>query len=81
MGIPVYNPFFIFGDNHSALWNTIIPDSMLRKNTASVSYHFVWESVSPDEWRTTYINTKENLSDVSTKNLPVGKNWYNKDFI
>ena len=44
---------------------------MLKKKAPSVSYHFVREGVSADEWHTTYINTKENPSDVFTKNLPV----------
>ena len=78
MGIPVDNPCFIFGDNQSVLWNTTIPDSMLKKKTGSVSYHFVRERVSADEWRTTYVNTKANPSDILTKNLPAGENRYNK---
>ena len=78
MGLPVGNPCFIFGDNQSVLWNTTVPDSMLKKKTASVSYHFVREGVSADEWRTTYINTKENPSDILTKNLPAGESRYKK---
>ena len=78
MGIPVQNPCFIYGDNQSVLWNTSVPDSMIKKKTASVSYHFVREGVSSDEWRTTYINTKENPSDILTKNLPAGTNRYRK---
>ncbi len=41
MGIPVNNPCFVHGDNLSVLWNTSIPDSMLKKKTAIISYHFV----------------------------------------
>ena len=78
MGIPVNNPCFIFGDNKSVLWNTTVPDSMLKKKTASVSYHFVREGVSSDEWRTTYIKTNDNPADILTKNLPAGDNRYRK---
>ena len=78
MGIPVQNPCFIYGDNQSVLWNTSVPDSMIKKKTASVSYHFVREGVSADEWRTAYINTKDNPSDILTKNLPAGTNRYRK---
>ena len=46
MGIPVMNPCFIYGDNQSVLWNTSSPDSMLKKKTAGVSYHFLHEGVS-----------------------------------
>ena len=37
MGIPVNNPCFIFGDNQSVLWNTTVPDSMLKKKSSSVA--------------------------------------------
>ena len=78
MGISVNNPCFVYGDNQSILWNTSIPDSMLKKKTASVSYHFVREGVSADEWRTAYINTKLNPADIMTKNLSAGENRYRK---
>ena len=78
MGFPVNNPCFIYGDNQSILWNTSVPDFMLKKKTASVSYHFVREGVSADEWRTIYIYTKENPSDILTKNLPAGTDRYQK---
>ena len=74
MGIPISNPCFVYGDNQSVLWNTTIPDSVLRKKTSSVAYHFVREGVSNDEWRTAYIKTAENPSDLLTKSLPCGIN-------
>ena len=78
MGIPVNNPCFIYGDNQSVLWNTSVPESMLKKKSSSVAYHFVREGASRDEWRTTYIKTLANPSDVLTKNLPAGINRYRK---
>jgi hypothetical protein len=78
MGIPVNNPCFIYGDNQSVLWNTSVPESMLKKKTCSVAYHYVREGVGSDQWRTTYINTKENPADILTKNLPAGINRYRK---
>ena len=74
MGIPVINPCFVYGDNQSVLWNTTSPDSVLKKKTSSVAYHFVHEGVSNDEWRTTYIKTSYNPSDLLTKCLPAGIN-------
>ena len=74
MGIPVINPCFIVGDNQSVLWTTTCPDSVLKKKTSLVAYHFVQEGVSNDEWRTAYIKTSENSSDVLTKRLPAGIN-------
>ena len=74
MDIPVYNPCFVYGDNQSVLWNTMCPDSVLKKNTSSVAYHFVREGVFRDDWRTIYIKTSENPSDICTKSLPAGIN-------
>ena len=46
MGTPISNPCFIYGDYQSVLWNTSIPDSMSKKKTATMAYHFVPERVS-----------------------------------
>lgn len=74
MGIPVSYPCFIFGDNQSVLWNCTVPESMLKKKTSSVAYHFVREGVSRDEWRITYVKTDANPADLCTKSLPAGSN-------
>ena len=74
MGIPVSNPAFIYGYNQSVLWNTTLPDSTLKKNSNSIAYHFFREVVAQDEWRTVYINTGANLSNIMTKALPGGIN-------
>ena len=73
MGIPVNNPVFIYGDNQSVLWNTSVPESMLKKKSNSIAYHFVREGVARDEWRTAYVNTHENPADLLTKPLPAGE--------
>ena len=72
MGIPVTNPSFIYGDNQSVLWNTTIPDSTLKKKSCAVAFHFIREGVARDEWRTSYIKSEENPSDILTK-MVVGR--------
>ena len=73
MGIPCEDPTYIYGDNQSVLANTTIPDSTLKKKSQSIAYHFVREGSARDEWRTTYVNTHENESDLLTKVLPYGE--------
>ena len=73
MGIPVDAPTYIFGDNQSVLNNTTLPDSILKKKSQSICYHFVREGVARNEWRTTYVNTHENPADLLTKPLPAGE--------
>ena len=70
MGIPVEGPICIYGDNQSALANTTIPVSTLKKESQSIAYHFVHEGVARDEWRTSYVNTHNNEADLLTKQLP-----------
>ena len=52
------------------LANTTNPDSMLKKKSQSIAYHFVREGAARSEWRTSYVNTHDNKSDLLTKLLP-----------
>jgi hypothetical protein len=69
MGIPIIGCAFIYGDNQSVLYNTSLPDSILKKKSQSIAYHYVREGVARDEWRTAYVNTNENPADLLTKPL------------
>ena len=73
MGIPCEGPTYIYGDNKSVLYNTSLPDSTLKKKSQSLAYHFVREGTARDEWRTAYVNTHENPSDLLTKPLQPGE--------
>ena len=73
MGIPCDLPTFVYGDNKSVLCNTTIPSSTLKKKSHSLAYHFVREGAARDEWRTAYVNTHLNPSDLLTKQLPAGE--------
>ena len=41
IGLPVYEPAFVFGNNKSVLANTTIPSSAIKKKMNSLSYHFI----------------------------------------
>ena len=58
------------------LFNTSVPDSVLKKNISRIAYHFVRECVSNDEWRTAYIATAHTPSDLLMRFLPAGLNMY-----
>ena len=72
MGIPCDLPTYIYGDNQSVLDNSTKPFSVLKKKSSSIAYHFPRKSVAKDEWRTTYIRTNDNASDLLTKPLTGG---------
>ena len=59
-------------DNKFVLVNSGTPHSQLKKKSNSVAYPHVREGSTLDEWRTTYINMNENITDLMTKNLPSG---------
>ena len=73
MGIPRVGPAYIHGDNQSVLVSCGIPDSILKKKSQSIAYHFVREGAARDEWRTSYVNTHDNEADLLTKLLPSGE--------
>ena len=53
--------------------NSAVPHSQLKKKSNSVAFHHMRESSALDEWRATYINTHENMTNLLTKNLPSGE--------
>ena len=72
MGIPMEDPVYIYGDNQSVLANTTVPESMLKKKSNSIAYHYVREGCAADMWRTSYINTEWNPADLLSKPIPAG---------
>ena len=73
--IPVEDPTYMYWDNQSVLTGSTRPDSTLKRKAQSIAFHFIRERCAADEWRTTYINTSENISDLMTKPLSGEKRW------
>ena len=73
MGIALDRLTNIFGNNKYVRCNTTISDSMLKKKSQSISYHLLRERAARDEWRTAYVNTHENPSELLTKLLPMSE--------
>jgi hypothetical protein len=67
MGVPLTGPSYIYGDNLSVIRNVQRPDSVLRKKSNSICYHFVREAVAMKECLVTHIPTNENPADIATK--------------
>ena len=76
MGILCDQPSHIYGDDQSDLANKMMPDSMLKKKSKSIVYHFVHKGSARGEWRTAYVNMHDNEAALLTKLLPNGeKRW------
>ena len=69
MGVAITKPVIIYGDNLSAITNTITPGSALSKKYLALSYHFCREYYSANIVDIRKIDTKENYADPFTKAL------------
>ncbi len=72
MGIPVDGPAYVYGDNVSVIHNTQRPESMLKKKSNSVCYHYCRESVAMNESVTGHAPAKQNMADLCAKVIPGG---------
>ena len=55
------------------LANATIPESTLKKKSASVAYYLIRGGVDMDDWRKTYVNADDNKSDLLIKALYFGE--------
>ena len=69
MGVEIAGPSYVYGDNMSVINNTSKPESILKKKSNSICYHFVREAVAMKEALTTHIPTLKNWADLLTKVL------------
>jgi hypothetical protein len=73
MGVPLYEPTYILGDNMSVIHNTQRPESVLKKKSIAICYHFMRESVAMGECLTAHIRSEDNPADLCTKVIPGGQ--------
>ena len=69
MSVNIDGPTYVYSDNMSVIHNTYKPESVLKKKSNSICYHFVRESVAMRECLTTHIPTDRNWADLLTKVL------------
>ena len=63
----------MYGENKSVLYNTTLPESILKKKRNSIAYHAVRKGVATGEWITEYEPTDTNVSDLLTNPVPGGE--------
>jgi hypothetical protein len=76
MGIPIDGPARVLCDNMSVVHNTTAPESMLKKKSNAIAYHFVQENVAMGVIKIAYERSETNLADALTKvqSAPVRQN-------
>ena len=75
IGVPIWGPLLIYGDNMSVIHNTQRPDSTLKKKSNSIAYHAVRDSVAMGKLLTGHMATNSNVADLATKVLSGKKRW------
>jgi hypothetical protein len=71
IGVPVYGPTLMKGDNMAVVLNTTVPSSQLKKKHNAVAYHRVREAIAAGIIQFVHIPTGENYADCLTKPLPI----------
>ena len=69
MGVRVQKPTIIYGDNMSAIKNSTMPSSPLKKKYLALAYHFCREHFGSGIVSIRKIDTKHNIADAFTKGL------------
>jgi hypothetical protein len=69
MGVPLDGSAFVKADNMSVVHNCGTPQSMLKKKSNSIAYHYVRERCAAGVCNVSYIPTADNLSDLLTKSV------------
>ena len=69
MGVPLDGSAFVKADNMSVVHNCGSPQSMLKKKSNSIAYHYVRERCVARVCNVSYIPTASNLADPLTKVL------------
>lgn len=67
MGVPLEGYAFVFVDNQSVLANTSRPESTLKKKSNSIAYNYCRSVAAADIYRSGYVPTDQNWSDMLTK--------------
>ena len=70
MGVRVDQPTKVFCDNMSVVLNSSKPESTLKRKHNQICFHRVREAVASKIIRVGYVDSKCNLADILTKNLP-----------
>jgi hypothetical protein len=67
LGVALYGPALMLGDNMSVVLDTTVPSSVLKKKLNAIAYHRVSEAIAASIMRFAYIESEENVSDVLIK--------------
>ena len=65
MGVPIYGPLYIYGEDMLVIHNTQSPKSTFNNKSDSIFYHDVHKSVAIGDSLTLHVGTNNNCADFS----------------
>jgi hypothetical protein len=73
MGVTIYGPTYVYGDNMLVVHNTQRPESVLKNKSNTICYHAVRESSVMGESIIVHVPSVNNPADICTKAVPGGQ--------
>jgi hypothetical protein len=73
MGVTLSGPTFVFWDTMSVVYNTQMPESVLKKKSNSICYHAERESSAMVESIIGHVPSVDTPADICTKVVPGGQ--------
>ena len=73
LGVRIIGPSILFGDNKTVVNGASLPPAKLHKRHLMLSYHYLREAMATGEYVYSFVNGKDNPSDILTKH------WAHKD--
>lgn len=70
LGFEVSNPTPMCADNNGSIFLAVNPAHDRRTKHIDIRYHYIREFIEDGHAQVFYINTKDQLADIMTKNLP-----------
>ena len=70
MGVPLDGAACVIADNMSVVHNCTKPESVLKKKSCSVAFHFCRESITAKVVYVVWTKSEDNLADMFTKSQP-----------
>jgi hypothetical protein len=73
MGVPLDGHTHVKANNMSVISNSSLPESMLKKKSNSIAYHYVRERAASGAIAVSYGPTQSNLADMLSQSGPTRK--------
>ncbi|KAL7455007.1 hypothetical protein ACHAWC_006593 [Mediolabrus comicus] len=75
LGVPIKDTPILVGDNKTVVDAATVPDSRLHKRHLMLTFHFLKAAIASKAYRYSWIDGKDNVSDILTKHWGYQQVW------